>query len=162
MISPLAAISAWLRQQDTEIQTEIAQVLTFMMFDDQDHIISEAPEGQRQKLLDWLRDEGRASFKVIGRAVTFKGCFEYFGYGRFDEAGWSLPEEMFRSTIAEAEADPKSEAARMADSARRMLSDLPARKAKWLAVGKSWAALAEKQLSPDALREWSDARMKRV
>jgi hypothetical protein len=92
----------------------------------------------------------------------FKGCFEYFGYGRFEEAGWSQPEEMFRSIIAEAEADPKSEAARMADTAKRMLSDLPARKAKWLAIGKSWAALAEKQLSPDALREWSDAQMKRI
>jgi hypothetical protein len=160
MISPLAAISAWLRQQDTETQSEIAQVLTFLMFDDQDHIFSQSPVAQRQKLLDWLSDEGCAPYKVIGRAIMLKACLEYFGNERFDEAGWGLSEEMFRSTIAEAEADSNSDAARVADSAKRMLSDLPARKAKWLAIEKSWAALAEKRLSPDALKDWSLAHMK--
>jgi hypothetical protein len=88
----------------------------------------------------------------------FRACFDYFG-DRFSGSGWKQSEEVFRETLEEAKRDSNSQAARMASSAQRMLDNLPARKAKWQAVGTLWKELSEAHLKNEALSDWSASEM---
>ncbi|MGY4403957.1 hypothetical protein [Bradyrhizobium sp. USDA 3315] len=107
----------------------------------------------------WLNETGLPSHTVIGRALTFCTCFEYFGESRFTKAGWTRSEEAAVKILEDANLDSNSATAHLVPIAQKMLDTLPARKSSWIEVGRSWRKLAGSNLTTRALRVWSASQV---
>ncbi|WP_246799562.1 hypothetical protein [Bradyrhizobium sp. CCBAU 51753] len=159
-VTPLQAIRDWFEKQDGEVRREIAGMAVLLLFECRGPSEIGSQEWC-EYLRRWLNQAGLSNHAVIGRALTFRTCFEYFAESRFTESGWTLSEKTALKILEEAKLDPNSEAARLAPTAHEMLDALPARKSRWIEVRKSWRELAGARLTPRALRVWSTSHMQR-
>ncbi|BBC02361.1 MULTISPECIES: hypothetical protein [Bradyrhizobium] len=158
--TPLQLIRDWFEKQDEEMRREIAGMAMLLVLE-----FRGPPEnGSRERcgyLRRWLSQAGLPNHTVIGRALTFRTCFEYFAESRFTESGWTRSERAAFKILEDAKRDPNSETAHLAPIAKKMLDALPARKSRWIEVRKSWKQLAGTSLTPRALRIWSALHMER-
>ncbi|MCP3460396.1 hypothetical protein [Bradyrhizobium sp. CCGUVB23] len=156
-MTPLMIINDWFEKQDGEVQVEIAGMAALLMFDGAD-LVDLGSHEQVEFLRHWLSEVGLQAYTVVGRALTFRVCFEYFAEDRFTDFGWRLSEKALRKALEAPEHAPNSDTMRLASHARRMLDGLPARKNKWIEVGKSWRELADACLTSSALRDWTSSQ----
>ncbi|WP_456779738.1 hypothetical protein [Bradyrhizobium sp. USDA 3315] len=155
---PLRAIRDWFEKQDEDVRCEIAGMAALLIFEGA-NLLDFSSEEWCDHLRRWLSETGLQNHKVIGRALTFRTCFEYFSESRFTEAAWMRSKEAAVRILEDAGLDPISEAASLAPIAQKMLQTLPARKCRWIEVGKSWSKLVDTSLAPRALRVWSASHM---
>ncbi|MCC8941659.1 hypothetical protein H8A97_42275 [Bradyrhizobium sp. Arg62] len=158
-MTPLQTIGDWFEKQDAEVRCEIAGMAALFVFESGD-LLDLGSQEWVAYLRRWLSEVGLPNHQVIGRALTFRTCFEYFAESRFIEAGWNASEDASREILQVAKCDPSSDAARLATIAQNVLDTLPARKRKWIEVGKSWSELANASLTPRALRVWRTSQMR--
>ncbi|KRR10525.1 hypothetical protein CQ12_40675 [Bradyrhizobium jicamae] len=157
-MTPLTIISDWFEEQDTEVQVEIAGMAALLMFDGA-ALLDLGSQEQVEFFRHWLSEAGLQTHMVVGRVLTFRACFEYFAENKFTDFGWRLSEKALRKAIEESErAANFSDSMRLASNARRVLDVLPARKSKWIEVGKSWRELADACLTSSALRNWASSQ----
>ncbi len=153
-MTPLQTICEWIEKQHAEIQGEItAGMAALLDFSDSDFIALDSEE-QRDCLRQWLSEAELPAHAVVGRALTFRACFEYLAETRFSEAWWKHSEELFREALDETKRNPSSDAADWDPIARTTLDDMSARKSRWIEGRQSWRELADGSLTPSALREW--------
>ncbi|MCD9825459.1 hypothetical protein [Bradyrhizobium japonicum] len=152
-MTPLQIISDWFEKQDAEMQGEIAAMAALLVFEGAE-LLDFDTQGRVEYFQRWLNEVGLPAHTVVGRALTFRTCFEYFAESMFTESAWKRSEKASRKVLEEAKRDPNSKAARLAPTARRLLDTLPARKSKWIRIGKSWRELADAHLKPGALTVW--------
>ncbi|WP_284274312.1 hypothetical protein [Bradyrhizobium iriomotense] len=158
-MTPLQTISDWFEKQHAQIQGEITAGIALLLdFDDADFLALDNEE-QGEFIRQWLSEVGLPTYAVVGRALTFRACFEYFAEFRFTEVWWKQSEELFREALEETKGNPHSDAARFAPTAQRLLDDMPARKSRWIEVRQSWRELADGSLTPSALRKWVTSQM---
>ncbi|HLH92908.1 MAG TPA: hypothetical protein VKX28_31165 [Xanthobacteraceae bacterium] len=150
--SPTAAIVAWLRGQDAEIQAEIADLMLMVMRDDFIDLATNDVDTV-VTLIDSLEADA-PTYRVVGKAVIFRSVFDFLFAKRFTDAGWVDSEEMLRSAIKEGSSDHDSDAAKIAPSAFRMLRGLPGRRESWKAIGESYSALVQEYLTDEAIGTW--------
>ncbi|MEY9278852.1 hypothetical protein [Bradyrhizobium yuanmingense] len=158
-VTPLHAIRDWFEKQDEEVRCEIAGMAALLVFEG-DGLLDFSSREWCDYLRRWLSEAGLPAHTIIGRALTFRTCFEYFAESRFTESGWARSETAALEVLEDAKRDPNSEAARFAPIAEKMLDTLPARKSRWIEVRKSWRALANSSLTARALRVWSASQMR--
>jgi len=149
-MTPLETLSNWLSEQDNEVQTDAAFLVSALLFDDFPKI---KMDEFLPNLMAWLGVKNLSSFELVGRSIRFRACFELACGNRFTEAGWVAPEQIFRNVIAEGVRNPESDRARLAPKAFPMLRQLPARKEKWMQVGASWNKLVQEHLSNECLQK---------
>ncbi|UVO30383.1 hypothetical protein [Bradyrhizobium arachidis] len=152
-MTPLQIINDWFETQDAEVQAEIAGMAAFLIFDGAD-VLDRSNRERVEFVRQWLSESGLQTNTIVGRALTFRACFEYFKDSRFTESGWKRSEKLFCEDFGDAARDPNSDAA-PASNAQKVLDDLAARKSKWIEVGKSWRELADACLTSSALRDWT-------
>ncbi|WP_027556317.1 hypothetical protein [Bradyrhizobium sp. Cp5.3] len=158
-MTPLQTISDWFEKQHAQVQGEITAGMALLLdFDDADFLPLDSEE-QREFFRQWLSEVGLPAYAVVGRALTFRACFEYFAESRFSEASWKQSEELFREALEETKGNPHSDAARFAPTAQRLLDEMPARRSRWIEGRQSWRGLADGSLTPDALRKWVTSQM---
>ncbi|MCP1838264.1 MULTISPECIES: hypothetical protein [Bradyrhizobium] len=156
--TPLQAIRDWFEKQDEDVRCEIAGMAALLIFEG-GNLLDFSSQEWCDHLRRWLSETGLPNHKIIGRALTFRTCFEYFSERRFTEAAWTRSQEAAVKILEDAGLAPNSEAASLAPIAQKMLETLPARKCRWIEVGKSWSKLADTSLAPRALRVWSASYM---
>ncbi|MVT70255.1 hypothetical protein GPL21_34825 [Bradyrhizobium pachyrhizi] len=155
--TPLQAIRGWFDRQDEEVRTETAGMATLLVFEGHDLLVF-GGRAWCDYLRQWLSETNLSNQTIIGRALTFRSCFEYFAESRFTESGWTRSEKVALGVVEDAKNDPDSDAARLAPFAQKLLDTLPARKIRWINVRKSWRELVSASLTPRALRVWSASR----
>jgi hypothetical protein len=133
-MSPLVTLSDWLRRQDPNMKSDMFGLLLMLLQDGFDP--SEDGIAIEQQLLQWLKDNGTPSYRIVGKAVTFRACFEHLFRKSFTPQGW---ERTLRS------------AASKSDGALRELTET---RQAWIAVGKSWDELLREHLSDEVLYQW--------
>ncbi|WP_342723726.1 hypothetical protein AAFG07_32105 [Bradyrhizobium sp. B097] len=153
-VTPLHAIRAWFERQDEEVRCEIAGMAALLVFEG-GGLLELSSREWCDYLLRWLSEAKLPTHTVIGRAMMFRTCFEYFTEGRFTESGWTRSEAAALKILEDAKRAPNSEAARFAPVAKKMLDTLPDRKSRWMELRKSWKELADGNLTARALRIWS-------
>jgi hypothetical protein len=156
-MSPMAAISEWLSQQDVDIQHEIARY-TLMLIQDYSDLGDFAVKEDDELLADlfeWLKDSNTWKVRALGKAITFRTCFEHVFSNKFTPELWAESKRFMLSVASEGASDSESDAAKVAPSAFRELKNIPERQKQWIAIGKSWTALADEHLTRDALASWS-------
>ncbi|MGY3614163.1 hypothetical protein [Bradyrhizobium sp. USDA 10063] len=158
-VTPLHAIRDWFEKQDDEVQCEIAGMAALLVFEGAD-LLDLSSREWCDCLRRWLSEAGLPAHTIIGRALTFRTCFEYFAESRFTESGWRRSETTALEILEDAKDVPNSEAARLAPIAEKMLDTLPARKGRWMEVRKSWRELASASLTARSLRVWSALQTK--
>ncbi|MGY3131286.1 hypothetical protein ACVIHH_008154 [Bradyrhizobium sp. USDA 4518] len=156
--TPLQAIRDWFEKQDEDVRCEIAGMAALLIFEG-GNLLDFSNKEWCDHLRRWLSETGLPNHKVVGRALTFRTCFEYFSESRFTEAAWMRSKEAALKILADAGLDPTSEAASLAPIAQKVLETLPARKCRWIEVGKSWSKLVDTRLAPRVLRVWSASHM---
>ncbi|WP_141342937.1 hypothetical protein [Bradyrhizobium sp. USDA 3458] len=156
--TPLQAIRDWFEKQDEDVRCEIAGMAALLIFEG-GNLLDFSSQEWCDHLRRWLSETGLPNHKIIGRALTFRTCFEYFSERRFTEAAWTRSQEAAVKILEDAGLAPNSEAASLAPIAQKMLETLPARKCRWIEVGKSWSKLVDTSLAPRALRVWSASYM---
>ncbi|KRP91733.1 hypothetical protein AOQ73_24480 [Bradyrhizobium pachyrhizi] len=156
--TPLQAIRDWFEKQDEDVRCEIAGMAALLIFEG-GNLLDFSSQEWCDHLRRWLSETGLPNHKIIGRALTFRTCFEYFSERRFTEAAWTRSKEAAVKILEDAGLAPNSEAASLAPIAQKMLETLPARKCRWIEVGKSWSKLVDTRLAPRALRVWSASYM---
>ncbi|WP_156918465.1 hypothetical protein [Bradyrhizobium sp. Cp5.3] len=123
-MTPLQTISEWFEKQHAEIQGEItAGMAALLDFSDSDFIALDSEE-QREFLRHWLSEVELPAHAVVGRALTFRACFEYLAESRFIEAWWKHSEELLREALDETKRNPSSDAADWDPIARTTLDDM--------------------------------------
>ena len=133
-MSPLVALSDWLRRQDPKIKSDMVGLMLMLLQDNFDP--SDDGIAIEQQLLQWLKDNGTPSYRIVGKVVTFRACFEHLFRKGFTPQGW---ERTLRSAAG------KSEDA---------LCELTETRQAWIAVGKSWDGLLREHLTDEVLYEW--------
>ncbi|MGY3134003.1 hypothetical protein ACVWZM_004685 [Bradyrhizobium sp. USDA 4501] len=158
-MTPLQTIRDWFEKQDEQVRYEIAGMAALLIFEG-----SGLRDFSSEEWCDyfgkWLNEPALPNHTVIGRALTFRTCLEYFGESRFTEEGWARSEQAAFKILEDANRDPDSEAANLAPIARKTLATLPARKSNWIEVGRSWRKLASAKLTAQALRVWGASQAK--
>ncbi|MCP3405609.1 hypothetical protein [Bradyrhizobium sp. CCGB01] len=158
LMTPLQIISDWLEKQDAEVQSEVANMAAFMVFDISEFIDYSGQE-RTASLRQWLTEVNLPTYTVLSRALKFRSCFEHFAERRFTEAGWTRSEEVLRKALEEAERDARSDAAGFVSTARRILDEFSIRRSCWIEAGKAWRKLANTYLTSRALREWTTSQI---
>ncbi|WP_316397028.1 hypothetical protein [Bradyrhizobium sp. 33ap4] len=158
--TPLQAIRDWFEKQDERVRYEIAGMAALLIFEGS-NLLDLSSQEWCDCFRKWLNDAGLPNNAVIGRALTFRTCFEYFGESRFTEAGWTRSEEAAVKILEDAKLDPNSETAHLASIARKVLDTSPSWKGSWIEAGRSWRKLTETSLTPRALRVWSASQMEK-
>ncbi|WFU54661.1 hypothetical protein QA639_34520 [Bradyrhizobium pachyrhizi] len=152
--TPLQVIRNWFEKQDEEIRREIAGMATLLLFGG-GRLLDCGSEEWCEHLRRWLNEAGLPNHTVIGRALTFRTCFEYFAESRFSESAWNRSEKAALEILLDAERDPNCDTARLAPIAQKMLDTLPTRRSRWIELRKSWRELVRAHLTAGALRVWS-------
>ncbi|WFU40151.1 hypothetical protein QA640_39065 [Bradyrhizobium sp. CB82] len=159
-MTPLQTISDWFEKQHAEIQGEISAGMALLLnFNDTDFLALDN-EQQGEFLQQWLSEVELPTHAIVGRALTFRACFEFFAECRFTELWWKQSEKLFREALEETTDNPHSDVARFSPTAQRLLDDMPARKSRWIEGRQSWRELADGSLTPSALRKWITSQMR--
>jgi hypothetical protein len=140
-MSPLVALSDWLRGQDPTIKSDMVGLMLMLLQDGFDP--SEDGIAIEKNLLQWLSDNDTPSYRIVGKAVTFRACFEHLFRKSFTPQRWVDSEGMLRSIVKE-----------KANDFEYALRGLTEARQAWIAVGKSWDNLVCEHLSDEALYEW--------
>ncbi|MGY3695874.1 hypothetical protein HAP41_0000007265 [Bradyrhizobium barranii subsp. apii] len=158
-VTPLHAVRNWFEGQNEEVRCEIAGMAALLVLEG-GGLLECSSKGWCDHLRRWLSEAGLPAHTIIGRALRFRTCFEYFAESRFTESGWRRSEAATLKILEDAKRDPNSEAVRFVPIARKLLDTLPARKIRWMEVRKSWRELANASLTARALRVWSASQMR--
>jgi hypothetical protein len=94
-----------------------------------------------QQLLQWLKGNGSPSYRIVGKAVTFRACFEHLFRRSFTPQGC---EQSLRWAASQSE---------------DALRELKETRQTWIAVGKSWDELVREHLLDKVLYEWQKGQL---
>ncbi|WP_050403027.1 hypothetical protein [Bradyrhizobium embrapense] len=98
--TPLQAIREWFEKQDEDVQSAIAGMAALLIFEGC-NLLDFSNKEWCDHLRRWLGETGLPNHKVIGRALTFRTCFEYFSESRFTEAAWMRSKEAAVKILAD-------------------------------------------------------------
>ena len=150
-MAPLEAIQQWLADLNENDRQEISFMLHFLLFDE---MPPQEPGAAWQNLEKWLAETVPLKPRLVGKALTFRSCFEHIFANRFSSKGWQETDNFMRGIVEDGAEDPTSEAGQVAGASFQMLRRLPEQEAKWKSIGQSWNQLVADHLTDASLREW--------
>jgi hypothetical protein len=150
--NPLVAIRQWLKCASEQCQSDIARLVGLTLLDlDLDHGLPET-KVLMEEMMAWLDEKETPSFRVEGKALSFKICFEWALRTRFSEEGWENAKSLNRAMLDDVvKGEAPAGTAQMVWDALPKMED---QRKQWIELGDAWADFADQHLSLAALELW--------
>jgi hypothetical protein len=145
-MGPTDIIREWFESESAETQGDIAFLMLSSLSDEPDLLVS--LDALIPEMIGWLSPGSEASFRTVGKAVSFMAVFDVIFADRFTPEGWERPRRLFEAALEDAPSES------MVETARQSLADMPRKQALWSEVGRRWQAV-KARLTPEYLEAWS-------
>lgn len=154
MSNPVSALVGWLRQQEPDVQEDIAfhMLMANPIFNGKELIRRNSMDHDKRltSFYDRINEFSGNEIENPGFVIAFKAIIE-FGImkKRSSAKGWERFQWLNEKLIDDSEV-PEN----MKMDARTQLSRLPDLKDKWKLINRSWENLVSGDLSDESIEEW--------
>ena len=157
MSNPVAALIEWLKKQDSDIQTDIAFIMSGINPSFDLYSLPIDTEEMHEYFYARIDEFSGTEIQNAGFIVAFRAIFDFaFAKKRGTKKGWDEPKKLFESIIESNDPDQPSG---MKDTARASLKSLPEKRDKWIEVCREWEVLKKSALSDQAIDAWESSNM---